>query len=392
MRVLLVNNHCITDPTAGVTQSLRTLMEWLADAGHHCRILTTSRFESAVPFTIVDHLRARRVLNDGALIHDVSGRVPIDLLMTMHHDELRPHRRESEQYIRRAIDLLAVFEPDVLIACNGHPMIRTVLAGAKHRGVRTLFALRGYGYTAAHLTDVDAAFTCSLFLSAHYRAIGIESTPLAPPILWNDVLVRPPTYPVFSDAFGGPEHDSGPTQCVTFVHPALHKGLMVFLRLADMLHTRRPDIPLLVVESSQNMAGFGLQPWVHRVGPVSKPADWLVNTKLLLVPSVWEEPFGRVAAEAMMNGIPALVSDRGGLPDVVGDVGYVRSLPPWLKADTLRVPSEEDIAPWATTIETLWDDADLYQQASANSRRRAEACYIEAVSRPAHVGFIERLL
>jgi hypothetical protein len=56
VRFLLVNNHCISDPTAGVTQSLRTIIEWLADAGHACHILTTARFESAVTFTIEDHL------------------------------------------------------------------------------------------------------------------------------------------------------------------------------------------------------------------------------------------------------------------------------------------------------------------------------------------------
>ena len=61
MRFLLVNNHCISDPTAGVTQSLRTIMEWLADAGHACHILTTARFESPVTFTIEDHLRQQGV-------------------------------------------------------------------------------------------------------------------------------------------------------------------------------------------------------------------------------------------------------------------------------------------------------------------------------------------
>src|SRR3954451_17628407 len=48
VRFLLANNHCISDPTAGVTQSLRTIIELLAAAGHECRVLTTSRFESAV--------------------------------------------------------------------------------------------------------------------------------------------------------------------------------------------------------------------------------------------------------------------------------------------------------------------------------------------------------
>jgi len=31
VRFLLVNNHCISDPTAGVTHSMRTLIGWLAD-------------------------------------------------------------------------------------------------------------------------------------------------------------------------------------------------------------------------------------------------------------------------------------------------------------------------------------------------------------------------
>src|SRR5437667_4372798 len=61
VRFLLVNNHCISDPTAGVTQSLRTIVEWLADAGHACHVLTTARFEAKVGFTIENHLEERGV-------------------------------------------------------------------------------------------------------------------------------------------------------------------------------------------------------------------------------------------------------------------------------------------------------------------------------------------
>ena len=56
MRVLLVNNHCISDPTAGVVRSLRTMMRWLAEAGHACHIFTTARFASPVLFTLEEHL------------------------------------------------------------------------------------------------------------------------------------------------------------------------------------------------------------------------------------------------------------------------------------------------------------------------------------------------
>ena len=112
MRFLLVNNHCISDPTAGVTQSLRTIMEWLADAGHECRILTTARFESRVTFTIEEHLRTqgvdasrlasppprrakkRRVKRTARRHYAVKG-VPVTLLLTRHNDEARPDRAEA---------------------------------------------------------------------------------------------------------------------------------------------------------------------------------------------------------------------------------------------------------------------------------------------------------
>ena len=78
---------------------------------------------------------------------------------------------------------------------------------------------------------------------------------------------------------------------------------------------------------------------------VPKPADYFALTRLLLVPSVWEEPFGRVAAEAMINGVPALVGNRGALPQVVGGDfaegggGRVLPIPDWMTDQTTRLPT-----------------------------------------------------
>lgn len=47
----------------------------------------------------------------------------------------------------------------------------------------------------------------------------------------------------------------------------------------------------------------------------------LNNHKYLLVPSIWEEPFGNVALEGMACGCIPIVSDGGGLPDAVGKAG-----------------------------------------------------------------------
>ena len=81
MRFLLANNHCITDPTAGVTHSLRTIMRWLADAGHACHILTTARFENPVAFTIEEHLRTHGVnvsgIEPGTAVRYAADGVPV---------------------------------------------------------------------------------------------------------------------------------------------------------------------------------------------------------------------------------------------------------------------------------------------------------------------------
>jgi glycosyltransferase involved in cell wall biosynthesis len=55
---------------------------------------------------------------------------------------------------------------------------------------------------------------------------------------------------------------------------------------------------------------LGRRPDVHRV---------MAAADAVVVPSVWEEPFGLVAAEAQLAGVPVVVSRRGALPEIAAD-------------------------------------------------------------------------
>jgi glycosyltransferase involved in cell wall biosynthesis len=214
------------------------------------------------------------------------------------------------------------------------------------------------------------------------------STPLEPPIDWSTVVA-----PSESRGF------------VTFVNPSIHKGLYLFARLADMLGSRRPEIPILVVQSGRSGGSltaipgvdFSKYPQIMAAPPVPTPADYFALTRILLAPSVWDEPFGRVAAEAMINAIPPIVSDRGSLPHVLrgdfsdGGGGRVLAIPDWLTVNTTRLPDEREVEPWYDAVCALWDDAALYQAVSTRARAIAHERYSEDVSRRLHVDYFTSL-
>jgi len=51
--------------------------------------------------------------------------------------------------------------------------------------------------------------------------------------------------------------------------------------------------------------------------PSSEHYYLLYKAKAVAMPSIWPEPFGRIPVEANRLGVPAVVTDRGGLPEIV---------------------------------------------------------------------------
>lgn len=56
-----------------------------------------------------------------------------------------------------------------------------------------------------------------------------------------------------------------------------------------------------------------------------KPDEFFARIDVLVVPSLWEEPLGRVIYEAYARGVPVVANRRGGMPEIIdeGETGYV---------------------------------------------------------------------
>jgi glycosyltransferase involved in cell wall biosynthesis len=98
-----------------------------------------------------------------------------------------------------------------------------------------------------------------------------------------------------------------------------HKGADIFLEMARRF--TREHFLLAGAIHADYFSKFRALENVTLV-PFTPIRDLLKQTKLLLAPSQWDEPFGRIAIEAMANKIPALVSHAAGLAEIVGENGH----------------------------------------------------------------------
>lgn len=102
------------------------------------------------------------------------------------------------------------------------------------------------------------------------------------------------------------------------------------------------------------------------------PEDWARVSRAVLMPSLWRESLGRVAIEAMANGIPVLASDRGALPETLGNARFVFTVPERCTPVSGAVPLAREVAPWVAIIERLWDDPPFEAKHRALARSEAK--------------------
>ncbi|MFY8148353.1 MAG: glycosyltransferase [Prochlorococcaceae cyanobacterium] len=153
------------------------------------------------------------------------------------------------------------------------------------------------------------------------------------------------------------------------------------MELAFAIAERLPELPFLFCEGwPQSEADWqrlearcAALPNVTLVRRTTDMRTIYGRTRVLLVPSQWEEAWGRVVTEAQASGIPSLVSTVGGLAETagIGGLALAPDAPPGL---------------WAETLQRLWQDQAFWQMMSSQARAQADflrGYYAEATQRMA---------
>ena len=372
-RLLFASIHSYLDPSSGAALATRELLELLAGRGWDCRAFTCGvlDYQNETPIENVLASIERPASRSGAALSlggeaevcdlQVDG-VRVTLLPTSSsRAEKAPNPREGAMYIELAEQVLDRFQPEILLTYGGHPVSRSLMLKARARGTAVVFHLHNFGYNDQRgFEDVDAIIFPSEYSRRLYtRRVGIDGVVIPDPIRLDKVIAENPE-----------------PQYVTFVNPQPEKGAAVFARIALELGQRRPDIPLLVVEGRGTADGLAGLPVdlsgltnLHRMANTPDPRDFYRVSRVVLMPSLWRESLGRVPIEAMANGIPVLASDRGALPETLGDAGFVFTIPDRCTPASNVVPTAHEVAPWVALIERLWDDPVF----EAEHRRRALA-------------------
>lgn len=297
-------------------------------------------------------------------------------------------------------EMLGSFSPDIMHVHKIYPQLSVApVALAARRGTPIVQTLHDYEFVSASPVDhtgglLDRDETRSSYRLLNTTLFGIKTLIHRPRVdSWISVSrytdhvyrqhgIHTKVLPNFTEEISFSRQSFEDRVGVLFVgRLSEEKGVRHLLELARMV----PRIPVVVAgdgplsaqvqyaaQTSENVSYLG---WLDRAAITRE----LMSARLVLVPSLWREPAGLAALEAMAVGTPLVVYDNGGLAEYVADAAAGLIVPP-------TVTSLVD------AIISLYDDPQRWESLSINAcdavkknhtrsvyLNRLEQIYIEAI-------------
>lgn len=244
--------------------------------------------------------------------------------------------------------LVKRIKPDVIIVLARQPV--RIAQAANKLGIPVVMMLQDvefndHGGSFAELGNVKSVANSQFTADRYEQAFGIKPV-VVHPIIYEDKYKTEST-----------------RENVTFINPHKLKGLDIALAVAKAL----PEIPFSFIETwpltdeERKLLKISLEqlPNVQFFLPVANMQNVYKKCRILIVPSRWEEAYGRVASEAQFSGIPVVASNRGGLPEAVGKGGIL-------------LDPDVSIEQWIAAVKQLWNDKNYYLELSNQAYTHAK--------------------
>ena len=160
-------------------------------------------------------------------------------------------------------------------------------------------AIRVYLSDLHRVTENATIVTNSHYMRRRTReCLGVDSTVVYPPIDVGRIRDRLSACP------------QAP-RWIVFVGDSVYKGFEIFLKIAERLPALSFRIFSRKIEREHQKGNVLWSPWQSDAWKI------YAGARLVIVPSQWEEAYGRVAREARLLNIPVLCSNTGGLAEAV---------------------------------------------------------------------------
>ena len=361
-KLLWISQFNLHDSSSGAAKHCKALLEQLAKRGVNILAIGGFVFDSIAGAKSTFPKLEAEVQQDAAkkppIALEQNGINYLYIPTSTTSLSLLPHDEEWRIYTAFCRQL-NIFRPDV---CMGYGMAlfgTAVHAECKRRGIPHAYPICNGNHPYYNFWDSDLLFTDSAANAQLYAQRDHLNLATTGAFIDKDAYIA----------------DSGSHEYITMINPEPRKGGAILAKLA-LLAKNDPELKnekFLVVNSRGNFASTVsvLHDGDDKEAKNYKPEMFdnvsmtqnttnmkaiYALTKVLLAPSVpkaWHEGWGRVASEAVLNRIPALVAKNGGLEEAMAGAGIALDVPSTLHDDPARMPSDEEIAPWLEALKEL---------------------------------------
>lgn len=341
---------CLHDSSSGAAIEVKLMFEQLVKRGIRCHVLSALIFDAesgVAPFDNLDQQLAEQANAKWFELEDNG--VTYQYYHTKSRNVEDMTRAEESDFLRMFYTNLEKVRPDAIMLFGGSALEIALMAESKRRGIKVCSCVFNGNYNNYTFPYSDLLLTDSeLSAQNYYNSSRINLLPTGIFLDTKRTTVSGPMDPKY----------------ITLVNPVPAKGISIVMRLALMAKKKHPNWQFLILES-RGTWGQALHTYKQKtehftnVSITRHTTDMRLvyqQTKLLLVPSLWYEGFGRVAAEAILNGIPVLASQSGGLPHTVNGGGINVEAPKKCREDFNYFPTAQECKEWFAKLEEMMDE------------------------------------